>query len=97
MKRIKLWVVLVLSVCISFTSVSATALTSAEKEEMYGAAVLEFETYLENPGKSNSELLGIINSFEELGGYEQSMLMHLSQELKIRYIQHGQKATFVCG
>ena len=50
----------------------ALAITSAEKESNYAAAILQLETYLENSGNSSAELAGIESAFRELGGYEQS-------------------------
>ena len=47
-------------------------LTSAEKEQLYSASVLELETYLEGAGASETALTGIYDNFSRLGGYEQS-------------------------
>ena len=46
----------------------AYALTSAEKESNYAAAILQLETYLETSGNSSTELAGIENTFWELSG-----------------------------
>lgn len=51
----------------------AFALTSQEKEELYQAAVLQLEAYLDSFGNSSEELTGTINTFKELGGYSQSL------------------------
>lgn len=66
----------VLLLCLIASSVThAFALTSTEKEEMYSAAVLELESYLENAGNSSEELVGILAAFDTLSGYEQSRFL----------------------
>lgn len=52
--------------------VPAYAITSAEKENNYKAAILQLETYLESYGNDSTELLGIAVVFEDLHGYAKS-------------------------
>ena len=55
--------------------VPAYAITSAEKEKKYSAAILQLEVYLQSAGNSSAELFGIRSSFDSLGGYEQSRFL----------------------
>ena len=60
---------------------AAAPLTTAEKEQMYTAAILDLETYLEG-GSSASSLAGVEAVFSQLGGYEYSRpLMYYTQVL----------------
>lgn len=48
------------------------ALTEAEKDEVFQAAVMELEEYLENPGVSGRSLDACISKFSELGKFKKS-------------------------
>ncbi len=81
--RCRLLILLIIAVlCTDMLPVSAAPLTSSEKEQMYSAAILDLETYLETYGKSGTSLWGIEQVFGQLGGYEQSRpLMYYTQVL----------------
>ena len=57
------------------STTSAFAMTTADKESNYNAAVLQLETYLETSGDNSAELAKIQSAFNELGGYEQSKFL----------------------
>ena len=81
-RRILMTVFTALIVLLTSLPVSAAPLTSSEKEQMYSAAILDLETYLETYGKSGTSLWGIEQVFGQLGGYEQSRpLMYYTQVL----------------
>ena len=73
MKHIAAIIIAVIGV--AFICCTAHAITSAEKESNYAAAILQLETYLETSGNSSAELAGIESTFRELGGYEQSRFL----------------------
>ena len=52
---------------------SAFAMTTADKESNYTAAVLQLETYLQSFGNSSAALAGTADTFKELEGYGQSL------------------------
>ena len=61
---------------------AAAPWTTAEKEQMYNAAILNLETYLEG-SSSASSLVGIEAVFSQLGRYEQSQpLMYYTRLLQ---------------
>ncbi len=67
--RIALLVVLVLSL-VTFSA--AHAQTTMEKDEIYNAAVLQLETYLEERHEESGKLQLILAAFEDLKGYNMS-------------------------
>ena len=72
----------VLAVALMAASAQAAPMTSAEKEQMYTAAILDLETYLEG-GSSASSLAGVEAVFSQLGRYEQSQpLMYYTRLLQ---------------
>lgn len=71
MSNKKIFLILILFIFLA-NSVSAFAMTTADKENNYKAAVLQLETYLESYGNSSMELAGVAGAFAELRGYEQS-------------------------
>ncbi len=86
MNRKCIWII---AVILALTvAVPAFALTSLEKEELYQGAVQELETYLEESENDAGRLYGIQDTFQQLGGYEESrflgyyvdVLIHLAEE-----------------
>lgn len=67
--RIALLIVLILSL-VTFSA--AHAQTTMEKDEIYNAAVLQLETYLEERHEESGKLQLILAAFEDLKGYNMS-------------------------
>ena len=75
MKTYRRFIAMLLAGILLFSCVPAHAITNAEKDGYYSAALEELETYLENSGNSSADLAGIESTFRELGGYEQSRFL----------------------
>ena len=77
--------------------VPAHAITSAEKENNYNAAVLELETYLESYGNDSAALLGISATFNDLHGYAKStcFVNYISVLMKIAGEEYDSDMDFL--
>ena len=72
MKTYRRFIAMLLAGVLFLSCVPAYAMTSAEKENKYAAAIMELETNLESSGNSSADLAGIESTFRELGGYGSS-------------------------
>ena len=82
MKRL-LCVLLMISISAGFLTAYAAPRTTSEKEALYAASIENLEAYLEAGDSHDApDLLGIEESFRQLGRYEQSQwLMYYTQVL----------------